>query len=65
MSEGPPPTPSAFARTGSVFRREFFAYFSTPLAAVFLVMFVAMAALLAFQAGGLYVRGQADLRSFD
>ena len=27
-------------------------------------MFVAMAALLAFQAGGLYARGQADLRAF-
>jgi ABC-2 type transport system permease protein len=53
MSEGPPPTPSAFARTSSVFRREFVAYFSTPLAAVFLVMFVAMAALLTFQVGGL------------
>ena len=64
MSEGPPPTPSAFARTSSVFRREFVAYFSTPLAAVFLVMFVSMAALLTFQVGGLYVRGQADLRSF-
>lgn len=64
QAKGPPHTPSALARTSSVFRREFFAYFSTPLAAVFLVMFVAMAALLAFQAGGLYTRGQADLRSF-
>ncbi len=27
-------------------------------------MFVALAALLSFQAGGLYVRGQADLRSY-
>ncbi len=64
MNEGPPATPSALLRTASVFRREFFAYFSTPIAAVFLVMFVAMAALLAFQAGGLYARGQADLRAF-
>lgn len=63
-SSGPPATPSSLARTASVFRREFFAYFSTPLAAVFLVMFVALAALLSFQAGGLYVRGQADLRSY-
>ena len=43
---GPPPTPSAFARTMSVFRREFAAYFATPVAAVFIVMFVAIAALL-------------------
>lgn len=63
-TSGPPTTPSAFVRTASVFRREFVSYFSTPLAAVFLVAFVAMAALLAFQAGGLYTRGQADLRSF-
>ena len=40
---GPPPTPSAFARTMSVFRREFAAYFATPVAAVFIVMFVAIA----------------------
>ncbi len=64
LDHGPPPTPSAPARTWSVFRREFCSYFVTPLAAVFLVMFVAMAALLAFQAGGLYTRGQADLRAF-
>ena len=61
---GPPPTPSAFARTLSVFRREFAAYFATPVAAVFIVMFVAIAALLSFQMAGLYTRGQADLRSF-
>ena len=61
---GPPPTPSAFARTMSVFRREFAAYFATPVAAVFIVMFVAIAALLSFQMAGLYTRGQADLRSF-
>ncbi len=61
---GPPPTPSAFARTMSVFRREFASYFATPVAAVFIVMFVAIAALLSFQMAGLYTRGQADLRSF-
>ena len=48
----------------SVFRREFAAYFATPVAAVFIVMFVAIAALLSFQMAGLYTRGQADLRSF-
>ena len=61
---GPPLTPSTFARTMSVFRREFAAYFATPVAAVFIVMFVAIAALLSFQMAGLYTRGQADLRSF-
>ncbi len=65
MSErlGPPPTPGKTSRTLSVARREFAAYFATPLAPVFLVMFVALSALLAFQAGGLYTRGSADLRS--
>ncbi len=61
---GPPPIPSALRRTLSVSRREFGAYFATPLASVFLVMFVALSALLAFQAGGLYTRGTADLRPF-
>ncbi|NBX36100.1 MAG: ABC transporter permease [Planctomycetes bacterium] len=61
---GPPPTPSRFRRVGSVVGREFAAYFATPVAAVFLVMFVALSALLAFQVGGLYQRGQADLRPF-
>lgn len=62
-SEQPPPTPSALARTMSVARRELAGYFATPLAAVFLVTFVALAALLAFQAGGLFTRGTADLRA--
>ena len=47
-----------------VFRREFGAYFSTPLAAVFLVIFLFFAGLLTFNVGGLYERGQADLRPF-
>jgi ABC-2 type transport system permease protein len=60
----PPRTPARLRRIGSIVRREFASYFATPVAAVFLVMFVALAALLAFQAGGLYQRGQADLRPF-
>ncbi len=60
----PPPLPSALARTLSIARREFAGYFATPLAPVFLVMFVALSALLAFQAGGLFTRGSADMRPF-
>jgi ABC-2 type transport system permease protein len=46
----------------AIARREFAAYFATPLASVFLVAYVALAALFAFQVGGLYERGQADLQ---
>jgi len=53
---------SAFARIRAVFRREFVSYFATPLAAVFLVAFLFLAALFSFNLGGLYERGQADLR---
>ncbi len=47
-----------------IFRREFRAYFSTPLAAVFLVVFLFMSGVFSFSMGGLFERGQADLRSF-
>ncbi|GIX40012.1 MAG: ABC transporter permease [Silanimonas sp.] len=48
----------------AVARREFVAYFASPLAAVFIVLFVAVAAALAFYLGGLFERGQADLQPF-
>ncbi len=47
-----------------ILRREFRAYFATPLAAVFLVVFLFMAGVFSFSMGGLFERGQADLRSF-
>jgi len=46
----------------AIIRREFAAYFATPLASVFLVTYIVLAALFAFQLGGLYERAQADLR---
>ncbi len=51
-------------RARSVFKREFAAYFSTPLAAIFLVLFLGLAATFTFKLGGFYERGQADLRPF-
>ncbi|MBS3895714.1 ABC transporter permease subunit [Silanimonas sp.] len=45
-------------------RREFAAAFASPLAAVFLVLFAAASAALAFYPGALFDRGQADLRPF-
>jgi ABC-2 type transport system permease protein len=48
----------------SIFRREFGSYFATPLALVFIVFFLALAAAFAFQFGNFYERGQADLAPF-
>jgi ABC-2 type transport system permease protein len=45
-------------------KREFFAYFSTPLATVFLTIFVALTGAFAFYVGGFFERGQADLTPF-
>jgi ABC-2 type transport system permease protein len=49
---------------GIIARREFFAYFSTPLASVFLTIFVALTGAFAFYIGGFFENGQADLSSF-
>jgi ABC-2 type transport system permease protein len=48
----------------TIFRREFFSYFATPLALVFIVFFLALAAAFAFQFGNFYERGQSDLAPF-
>ena len=45
-------------------KRELGAYFGTPLAYVFLVIFVAMTGAFAFYIGNFFERGQADLQSF-
>jgi ABC-2 type transport system permease protein len=47
-----------------IFRREFASYFATPLALVFIVIFLVMAAALTFSFGKFYESGQADLSSF-
>ncbi len=51
-------------RTLVITRREFAAYFSTPLAAVFLVIFLFLGGLFTFNIGSFYDRGIADLRPF-
>ena len=45
-------------------RREFLAYFATPLAPVFLVIFLGVSAALPFFIGGFFDHGSADLQSF-
>jgi ABC-2 type transport system permease protein len=49
---------------GTIFRREFASYFATPLAFVFIVIFLLLAGSFAFYLGGFYERGQADLAPF-
>ena len=48
----------------AVYRRELGGYFATPVASVFIVIFLVLAGVFAFEFGGLFDRGQADLRSF-
>src|SRR5258708_18870889 len=51
-------------RTVAIFRRELSGYFATPLAYVFIVIFLALAGVLTFFVGNFFERGQADLQSF-
>jgi ABC-2 type transport system permease protein len=48
----------------AVFRREFGSYFATPLAAVFIVIFLLLAGAFAFFLGDFFETGQADLQVF-
>ena len=48
----------------AILRREFSAYFATPLALVFLTVFLLLSGFFTFKLGGFYEQGQADLRPF-
>jgi ABC-2 type transport system permease protein len=48
----------------AVARRELKSYFATPIAAVFLVVFVVLCGVFTFQVGQLFDRGVADLSPF-
>ncbi|MBR0679138.1 ABC transporter permease [Roseomonas eburnea] len=48
----------------TVARRELAGYFATPVAYVFIVIFLMMAGALTFTLGGFFQRGQADLGPF-
>lgn len=45
-------------------RREFAAYFTTPIAYVFLVIFIFLSGIFTFYLGNFFARGQADLIPF-
>ena len=49
---------------GIITRRELASYFATPLAYVFIVIFLLLANWFTFYLGAFYERGQADLDSF-
>jgi len=48
----------------ALFRRELQSYFATPVAYVFIVIFLMLMGTFTFYLGGFYERGQADLRAF-
>ncbi|MCH7816166.1 MAG: ABC transporter permease subunit [Proteobacteria bacterium] len=49
---------------GIIFKRELLAYFATPLAYIFIVIFLISNGIFTFDLGGFYLRGQADLLPF-
>ncbi|GAB4151935.1 MAG: ABC transporter permease subunit [Sphingomonadales bacterium] len=49
---------------GAVLRREFAGYFASPLALVFLIVFLVLTGVFTFYVGGFFERGQADLAAF-
>jgi ABC-2 type transport system permease protein len=47
-----------------IYRREMIGYFSTPIAYVFVVIFLLLTGVFTFYVGGFFARGQADLEPF-
>jgi gliding motility-associated transport system permease protein len=52
------------SKTFTVFKREIAGYFATPVAYVFIVVFLLFTGITTFNIGNFYERGQADLMSF-
>ena len=48
----------------ALFKRELQSYFATPVAYVFIVIFLVLMGTFTFYLGGFYEQGQADLRAF-
>ncbi|MGL4315835.1 MAG: ABC transporter permease [Pseudomonas sp.] len=47
-----------------IFKRELASYFATPLAYVFILIFLVLSGVFTFYMGGFYEGGQADLKAF-
>jgi ABC-2 type transport system permease protein len=52
------------SQTIHVFKRELAGYFATPLAFIFIVIFLFLTGIFTFYVGNFFERGQADLRPF-
>ena len=52
------------SRIGVIFKRELAGYFATPIAAVFIVIFLLLAGVFTFYLGNFFERDQADLLPF-
>lgn len=52
------------SQIASIFKREFMGYFATPIAYVFLAIFVFLSGIFTFYMGSFFDRGQADLNPF-
>jgi len=52
------------SRVGIIMKRELASYFSTPLAYIFIVIFLVLSGAFTFELGNFYQRNQADLQSF-
>lgn len=50
--------------TWNIFRRELAGYFNTPLAYIFIVIFLFLTGIFTFYLGSFFERGQADLKPF-
>lgn len=48
----------------TIIKRELKSYFSTPIALIFLVVFLILCGVFTFKLGGFYDQGEAELRSF-
>ncbi len=48
----------------AIFKRELRSYFATPIALIFLCVFLMLTGVFTFRLGGFYEQGQADLRGF-
>lgn len=55
---------NSFAMIKILTKREFMSFFATPVAYVFIAIFLIMNGIMTFNMGGLYERGQADLLPF-
>ncbi len=62
--EAQPRLPSPPQRIFSIVKRELIIYFTSPIAYVFLVIFLALSGIFTFELGGFFERGEASLYSF-